>query len=135
MEDRRLLRLARNDSFGGLALSDRTAVRWENAGAALGQREECLCEIRVGHAGEEKILNPNEILKNGEVIRFLLMQAGGGEKYRVSVSVKVGESERKSYPPLAFPFYVGGFSHHISFPFLPYCAILISFIICKNHDA
>jgi len=27
--------------------------------------------------GNEKILNPNEILKNGEVIRFLLMQAGG----------------------------------------------------------
>ena len=27
--------------------------------------------------GNEKIVNPNEILKKGEVIRFLLMQAGG----------------------------------------------------------
>ena len=27
--------------------------------------------------GNEKIPNPNETLKNGEVIRFLLMQAGG----------------------------------------------------------
>jgi molybdopterin converting factor small subunit len=27
--------------------------------------------------GNEKLLNPHETLKNGEVIRFLLMQAGG----------------------------------------------------------
>ena len=27
--------------------------------------------------GNEKIQSPNEILKNGEAIRFLLMQAGG----------------------------------------------------------